>query len=222
MQFEKFPSAEKLTEAVADLLAAEFVRRSEQPRLVMLAGGRTPLGAYAQIVARGLTADANLYLCLSDERHVQLTSPDSNAGQLLKLVKALKLPFNRQLFPNTAMPLTEAVRDWGEQLGNFLRRGGTLPLGILGLGADGHTASLFSLDDVLRGHDRLTQAVRRPSGPERISLTADLLMKFERLVIVTAGADKLPMVERLRTTPMMIPAGMVTIRAPRGECWYAD
>lgn len=222
MQFEKFPSATKLTDALAELLAAEFVRHTDEPRLVMLAGGRTPLAAYAQITVRGLAADANLYLCLSDERYVQLTSPDSNAGQLLKLVTTLKLPLSRQLFPNTAMPPTEAVREWSEQLRNFLKRGGRFPLGILGLGADGHTASLFSLDDVLRGRGQLTQAVRHPDGSPRISLSADLLVRFERLVIVTAGAEKLPMVERLRTVPMVIPAGMVAVRAPRVECWYAD
>ena len=222
MQFEKFPSVEKLTAALVDMLATEFARTSAQPRLVMLAGGRTPLEAYARIAARGVAADANLHLCLSDERHVPVTSPDSNAGQLAGLVRALRLPPERVLFPDTALPLAESVRGWGRQLGGFLQRGGTLPLGLLGLGADGHTASLFSLDDVERSRGLLTLAVTHPNGSQRISLSAELLAKFERLVIVTAGAEKQPMVERLRTAPLTIPAGAATARAPHVECWFAD
>lgn len=222
MQFEKFASGEKLTVALVDLLTAEFTRASAQPRLVMLAGGRTPLEAYARIAARGITADANLQLCLSDERHVPVTSPDSNAGQVAGLVRALQLPPERVLFPDTDLPLADSVRGWGQQLGNFLRRGGIMPLGLLGLGADGHTASLFSLGDVERSRGLLTLPVKHPNGSQRISLSAEVLAKFARLVIVTAGAEKQPMVERLRTAPMTIPAGAATVRAPHVECWFAD
>jgi 6-phosphogluconolactonase/glucosamine-6-phosphate isomerase/deaminase len=222
MLFEKFSSADQLTSALADLLAAEFARTSAQPQLVMLAGGRTPLAAYAQIAARGIAADTNLHLCLSDERHVPVTSPDSNAGQLADLVRVLQLPPERVLFPDTALPLAASVRGWGKQLGGFLQRGGKLSLGVLGLGADGHTASLFSLDDVERSRGLLTLAVTHPNGSQRISLSAELLAKFARLVIVTAGAEKQPMVERLRTAPLTIPAGAATLRAPCVECWFAD
>ncbi len=222
MRFEEFPSAAQLTAALVELLTAEVVRKSAQPRLMMLAGGRTPLEAYAQIAARGVVGDANLYLCLSDERYVPVTAPESNAGQVAPLVRALHLPPARVLFPNTTLPLAEAVRDWGHQFAGFLQRGGQLPLGILGLGADGHTASLFSLDDVERSRGLLALPVTHPNGSQRISLGADLLAKFERLVIVTAGAEKQPMVERLRAAPLTIPAGAATARAPRVECWFAD
>lgn len=222
MHIERFPSTEHLTSALVELLAAEFARRSAGPRLVMLAGGRTPLAAYAQLAARGRAADPQLHLCVSDERLVPVTSPESNAGQLAALVSALRLPPERTLFPDPALAAAAAVRDWEAQLAGFLARGGTLPLGILGLGADGHTASLFALDDVARGAGALALAVPRPSGPHRISVTAGFLEKFERLVFVTAGAEKQPMVARLTTAPLTIPAGAATARAPRVECWCAD
>ena len=222
MQIIRFPSAEKLTDALVDLLAAEFGRGSAAPRLVMLAGGRTPLAAYAELAARGRAADPNLHLCVSDERLVPVTSPESNAGQLAGLVQALQLPPERTLFPNPELPAAEAVRDWNAQLAAFLKRGGTLPLGILGLGSDGHTASLFTLDDVERSRGVLTLAVLRPSGPQRISLSAELLAKFTRLIFVTAGAEKQPMIARLATAPLTIPAGAAIARATRVECWCAD
>ena len=222
MRIQRFASGEKLTSALVTLLAEEFARSTVAPRLVMLAGGRTPLVAYAQLAARGQAADPQLHLCLSDERLVPVTSPESNAGQLAALVQALQLPPERTLFPDTALPAQAAVQAWSAQFTGFLARGGTLPLGILGLGADGHTASLFTLDDVERGRGALTLAVARPDGPQRISLTADLLEKFARLIFVTAGPDKQPMVARLATAPLTIPAGAATARAPRVECWCAS
>ena len=221
MHMERFAAVETLTTALVELLAAEFARATATPRLVMLAGGRTPLAAYAQLAARGVAEDPQLHLCVSDERLVPVTSPESNAGQLAALVRALQLPPERTLFPDPALPAVAAAWSWNTQLTGFLARGGTLPLGILGLGADGHTASLFSLDDVARGRGALTLVVPRPSGPHRLSVTADLLEKFERLIFVTAGAEKQAMVARLATDPLTIPAGAATARAPRVECWCA-
>ncbi|TAN38029.1 MAG: hypothetical protein EPN23_03510 [Verrucomicrobia bacterium] len=221
MKATRFQTLEKLNTALVDLLAAEFTRVTPTPRLVMLSGGKTPLAAYAQLAARGVTAEAHLHLCVSDERAVPPASPEHNAGQLAPLLRALRLPQERTLFPNTALPLAEAAQAWHTQLSNFIARGGRPSLGLLGLGADGHTASLFTLDDVARGHGALAQPVTRPAPPNRISVTVDLLEKFERLIFVVAGAEKQAMRDRLLHAPLTIPAGAATARAPRVECWFA-
>jgi 6-phosphogluconolactonase len=218
----RFQTLEKLNTALAAELAAEFTRVTTLPRLVMLAGGKTPLAAYTQLAARGVTAEAHLHLCLSDERLVPITSPESNAGQVATLVHTLHVPPKRILFPNTGLPLAQAAQAWHTQLTDFLARGGKPTLGLLGLGADGHTASLFALDDVARGRGSLAIPVMRPSPPHRVSVTADFLEKFERLVFVVAGADKQAMVERLLCEPATIPAGAAVARANNGECWYAE
>lgn len=222
MNVTRFQTLEKLNTALADLLAAEFTRVTTTPRLVMLAGGKTPLAAYTQLAARGLTAEEHLHLCLSDERMVPITSAESNAGQVATLVHALHVPPNRILFPNTGLPLAQAAQTWHMQLTDFLARAGRPSLGLLGLGADGHTASLFTLDDVARGRGSLAIPVMRPSPPHRISVTADFLEKFERLVFVVAGADKKAMVERLLREPTTIPAGAAVAHARNAECWYAE
>ena len=221
MNLARFPTLENLSTALADLLAAEFTRTTPTPRLVMLAGGKTPLAAYAQLAARGVTAEAQLYLCLSDERAVPVTSPESNAGQLAPLIQALRLPSERALFPDTTLPMAQAARTWHAQLTDFLARGGKLSLGLLGLGSDGHTASLFTLNDVGRGRGVLVMPVTRPTPPNRISVTADLLENFDRLIFVTAGTEKQAMLDRLLRAPLTIPAGAATAHAPRVECWYA-
>lgn len=222
MNVTPFQGVENLTAALVELLAAEFTRATAAPRLVMLAGGTTPRAAYAQLAKQGVTAGAHLHLCLSDERLVPVTSPESNAGQLAALVRALRLPPERTLFPNTALPLAAAAQAWHTQLTAFLARGGKPSIGLLGLGADGHTASLFTLADVARGCGALALPIPRPAPPHRVSVTADFLEKFERLVFVVAGVEKKAMVDRLLHDPTTIPAGAAVAGAKNVECWFAD
>jgi 6-phosphogluconolactonase len=222
MKSERFPTLEKFNAALTELLTAEIFRSTDVPRLVMLAGGRTPLAVYQLIADQNRVADANLHLCLSDERMVPTASPESNAGQLATLVAALAVPPARQIFPNTALPLPAAAQAYHENLAAFLKRGGRLSLGLLGLGADGHTASLFALDDVERGGGRYALPVLRASGPNRISVTADFLAMFDRLIFVAAGAGKREIVWRLLHEPETIPAGAAVARAPDVTCWFAE
>jgi len=91
-------------------------------------------------------------------------------GQLTALVYALGVTHARRIFPDhrpaACPPLPPPITmPWPL----FLEGGGCIPLGLLGLGADGHTASLFSLDDVDRGRGRLAIPVQRESGPQRVS-----------------------------------------------------
>ena len=222
MNVKHFDNPEALNTALAELLAEEFYRESDTARLVMLAGGRTPLAAYQVIAADGRTADADLHLCLSDERMVRTDSPESNAGQLTALVHGLRVPRERRIFPDTRLLLPDAAEAYHNDLAAFLERGGQVSLGLLGLGADGHTASLFSLDDVERGHGCYAIPVLRENGPARVSVTADFLSLAERLIFVAAGVEKQPMLWRLIHEPETIPAGAAVKHARRVECWFAE
>jgi 6-phosphogluconolactonase/glucosamine-6-phosphate isomerase/deaminase len=222
MNVERFPNQEQLSTALAELLATEVCRESDAPRLVMLAGGKTPLAAYKIVADGGHTADADLHLCLSDERLVPTDSPESNTGHLTALVYELNVTQERRIFPDTHRLLPDAAQTYHNELATFLARGGQVTLGLLGLGADGHTASLFSLDDIERGHGRYAIPVQRENGPHRISVTADFLALTERLIFVAAGAEKQAMLWRLCHEPETIPAGAAVARAPRVECWFAE
>ena len=222
MKVEHFPTQERLSTALAEVLATEFCRESDAPRLVMLAGGKTPLAAYKLVADGGHTADVDLHLCLSDERLVPIGSAESNAGQLTALAYELNVTQERRIFPDTSRLLPDAAQAYHNELAAFLARGGHIALGLLGLGADGHTASLFSLDDIERGHGRYAIPVLRENGPHRVSVTADFLALTERLIFVAAGAEKQAMLWRLCHEPETIPAGAAVAHAPRVECWFAE
>ena len=80
----------------------------------------------------------------------------------------------------------------------------------LGMGADGHTASLIPADPVLEVADRdVAWAVHPYQGTRRMTLTFPCLARAREVVWLVAGADKRPMVERLRAADPTIPAGRV-------------
>ena len=98
---------------------------------------------------------------------------------------------------------------------------GRITLGLLGLGADGHTASLFTPEDVARGENLYAVAVPHEPKPDRISVTPELLRRVERLVILVAGPEKNAIVTKLMETPDQVVAGLVLRNATSIEIWQA-
>jgi len=164
---------------------------------VMLSGGTTPLPAYRALGERGIVPAAQLRVLFSDERYVPATSPASNYHQSQPLLQALALPPERVLRVRTELPLAAAAADYAAQLDALLQTPGGVGLGLLGLGADGHTASLFSTADLERARGQLAIAVRRPDGMSGISVTPRFLAAVREPLFVVAGAGKEEAIRRL-------------------------
>jgi 6-phosphogluconolactonase len=84
-----------------------------------------------------------------------------------------------------------------------------LDLVHLGLGPDGHTASLVPDDPVLKVHDAAVALAGPYQGRRRMTLTYPVLDHARRVLWVVTGADKAPMFARLRAGDRTIPAGRV-------------
>ncbi|MEX2443537.1 MAG: 6-phosphogluconolactonase, partial [Alkalispirochaeta sp.] len=139
-------------------------RTAISPHVVMLAGGSTPLKIYRRIAQEPPRhVHPATHLMLSDDRYVAAEDDRSNYGHIRPLVKALGLPEDRLVHVNPDLPLLEAVHDFGTRIAEVGRRDGIFSLAILGIGSDGHTASLFAPDLVedLGG----TSAGPAPAGP---------------------------------------------------------
>lgn len=217
----RFDSIPALNRAVSDLLEAALGTASDGPSAVLLSGGRTPIPVYDELRRRGVRAADGVGVAFADERHVPASSPDSNYGQIAPLLASLGVGPDRVLrvFPDRD---PEAAADrYHQALARFLHEGGRIPLGVLGLGADGHTASLFSTADVERGRGRWSIAVRRSPGPDRISVTRDLLIRIERIIFLVTGPDKRAVLARLLETPDRVTAGLAVRGAPAVEVWCA-
>ena len=154
---------------------------------IMLSGGTTPLPAYRALASRPLPHDERLHILFSDERYVPIDSEASNYHQARPLLEALALPPQALLRVHIELPLEQAATDYDQRLAALLSSGVHIGLGLLGLGADGHTASLFTSADLERAHGRFALAVHRPDGLSAVSVTPGLLAAVrEPLFVVTA------------------------------------
>lgn len=190
-------------------------------RAMMLSGGRTPLPAYRALASRTPRHDGRLHVLFSDERYVPTDSEASNYHQSRLLLDALALAPASLLRVRTELPLEEAAADYERALTRLLESGVRIGLGLLGLGADGHTASLFSADDLARARGHLAIAVQRPDGMSAVSVTPQLLAQIEVLVFVVAGADKESAVRALEAHDPGLTAWRAVQACRAVELWTA-
>ena len=219
MQTRSWATAEELTAALAGELANEAARATAQPRAIMLAGGTTPLAAYAHLTAHPPRVDGHLHLLFSDDRHVPPDSPHSNYGQIRPMLAAWQMPQERVLRVLGERPIDEATSTYDQALGRFLGQGGAIPLGVLGLGTDGHTASLFTPAQVTQGQSVWALSVARPDGLNGVTVSPRLLQRVGRIIVITTGVGKRATAERLVKQPNTLTAGLALAGHPRVELW---
>lgn len=214
-----FPDEAALADALCAALVEVLSGPHAKPAGILLAGGSTPLAAYARLSRQVQRVDTKVYLFFSDDRHVPPNHPQSNYRNIAPLLKSAGIPNAQIIRVEGERPLAEAVEKYARAIDDFFQAGGHFPLGLLGLGADGHTASLFSADDLARGKDQTAVGVQRPDGLAGVSLTAKTLMRIERLIFAVTGVGKRQMAETLVRNPTSIIAGQV-IRGHRAvELW---
>ena len=212
-----FSSRAALEAALAERLGRAIAAAG--PGAIMLSGGTTPLPAYRVLGARPPPHDPLLHVLFSDERYVPRDSAASNYHQARPLLDALALRPERLLRVRTELPLEQAAEDYERSLGEMLGSGVPLRLGLLGLGADGHTASLFSGADLARASGRLAIAVQRPDGMSAVSVTPQLLAQVEELVFVVAGGGKQEAVRALEAHDPNLTAWRAVQGCAAAELW---
>ncbi len=221
LRMRRFENRESLTDALAGLLRETMEVERDAPFAVMLAGGATPLPAYTRLCSPPFKPATGLHLFFSDERHVPADSNQSNYGAVRPTIRSLGLPDAKVIRVRTELPLEAAARDYDARLAGFHNRGGVFALGLLGLGADGHTASLFTMADINRAERGLAVAIPRPQPPDRVSVTPALLQMLQRVIVVVSGEDKREISETLLKSPHLIPAGCALANCESVELWQA-
>jgi 6-phosphogluconolactonase len=158
--------------------------------VIMLSGGHTPLPAYREVARRRPLHGRGLTIIYSDDRYVPADSDASNYHATRPLLDALALPEDQVLRIRTELPLAEAARDYEQRLRALLDGGARIGLALLGLGPDGHTASLFRPEQLRQSRGHLAIPVQRPDGMQGISVTPEFLAQVAEPVFAVAGAGK--------------------------------
>jgi 6-phosphogluconolactonase len=190
LTLRRFADRAQLQTAVEDRLQQVLTGAAGDRPAVMLSGGSTPIPAYQELATRRLQPAPGLTLLFSDDRYVPSDSDQSNYHQSRALFTSLGVSAEQVLRIRTELPLAQATADSERRLTQLLDGGRRIQLGLLGMGADGHTCSLFSAADLERASGQLAISVHRPDGRDAVSVTPTVLERVEQLVFLIAGADK--------------------------------
>ncbi len=208
-------------DAAQKLLVEHLSMASAAPHGVILAGGSTPLPAYKAIAESPPKIDEDLHILFSDERMVPEDSSDSNYANMRPMIEGLGIPPDHVLRVATELSLEKATEKYDKDLRGFIEKGGVITLAVLGLGSDGHTASLFSVEAARAGGDHCAIPAPKESGPDRVSMTSSFLNRAERIVFWVAGADKADIVAQIQNEPEALPAGVAVQHAQSVELWFS-
>jgi 6-phosphogluconolactonase len=219
----RFASSAALEAALTERLAHSLAGPGDPVPALMLSGGSTPLPAYRALGARAtLARNPTLRVLFTDERYVPSDLPASNYHQARPLLEALALPPQAVLRVRTELPLEEAARDYERSLKRLLESGAGIGLGLLGLGADGHTASLFGAADLKRARGRLALAVQRPDGMSAVSVTPKLIARVAEPLFVVSGGGKREAVRALLAGAADLTAWRAVAGCPSVELWIDE
>ena len=176
-----------------------------------LSGGRTPWKMLERLVGLDLPWDA-IHVFQVDEREAPDGDADRNATRLAGILGRSGLPSTRlHLMPVTDENFGLACDAYAQAIARY-GRDGRLDLVHLGLGEDGHTASLVPGDGALDVTDRDVTTAGPYQGRRRMTLTYPAIDRAAERMWVVTGASKAAMLARLRSGDGTIPAGRVTRR----------
>jgi 6-phosphogluconolactonase len=184
-------AAEYAARRIAELLRAAKDARGQAH--VALAGGSTPRAAYEELGP--LVGDWDgVHLWFGDERCVPPDDEEANVRMVRESLRAPRAIEHRilgELGPD------EAAARYEEELGETV-----LDVALLGLGPDGHTASLFPDNPALDARGVAVGVRGSPKPPpERVSLTLNKLNSARAIILLTSGAEKRPALERVLAGP---------------------
>jgi 6-phosphogluconolactonase len=218
------PNAEQLARCAAEWLIERMAAT------LCLSGGSTPRGLYAILASpayRDRVPWQRLHLFWGDERFVPPDHLDSNYRMAREaMIVHVPIPPD-QVHPIPTSPSPQAAAGaYRRTLREFYQTGVLDParplfnVTLLGVGPDGHTASLFPGTPALDEQTAWVAPVVGAKAEARITLTFPALASSRAVAFLVAGAEKHPIIVRMRRGDQDVPAARVQ---PAGELrWFLD
>lgn len=233
MEIEVYENVEAVSEA-----AAQYICRTAQEAvlknghfLLALAGGRTPNLLYRRLAEQpycSIMPWQQTFVFWGDERFVPPSHTDSNYGTAwLQLFSKIDIS-SEHIYPiptiltnadNSAILYEQMIRRTFTALSTA-----QFDLTLLGMGNDGHTASLFPGREAVAERVRWVVPTENPSGQQRLSLTLPVLNESRQILFLVTGAEKKAMLQKVagdqRQEIKQYPAAMVKGRTR--TLWMVD
>ena len=201
----RYNNYESMSIAAAHLFTIEYDRAvTKKGRfIVALSGGKTPMHLYELLATHAYNLNIDwkkVFIFFSDERYVPRQSKESNFKMANdNLLKAIAIPAkNIFAIPTSSTPENDAIQYESRIKKIFAARPASFDLLLLGMGADGHTASLFPDSALLKERKRLVGATYlAATDTYRISFTLPLINRAKQILILVSGKDKKAILKKI-------------------------
>ncbi|WP_333854318.1 6-phosphogluconolactonase [Epilithonimonas sp.] len=198
MNITVFNNLEKLYQKSAETFV-ELAEKSIQKHdkfVVALSGGSSPKAIF-QLLATKEYAEkvewSKVYFFWVDERWVSLDNDKSNAKMTFETLLNHVPVHQNHIFPmyKDGVEPEEFAKEYETQIRNVLGNDGVFDFILLGMGDDGHTASLFPGEEILNEKEKWVDAYYlKPQEMYRITLTAPIINNAENILVVAFGESK--------------------------------
>lgn len=212
MEIRTFQTTEDVAQEAA-VYIADRIRENVSRKgffTMAISGGRTPWAMMKELAKEDLPWE-KVFLFQVDERVAPDAHEDRNLTQLFKAIEGTRLVLRLNFFPMrvNAGDLDEACAEYESHI-QRMTENGKFDLIHLGIGTDGHTASLVPGDAVLDITEKgvaITQKLYQ--GRHRMTLTYPMINQAEKILWVITGSEKAEMLNRLLHRDSSIPAGLI-------------
>lgn len=232
MNLHIYPNAHDLSYAVANKIFAIYDTAIKEKNFftICFSGGSSSINLYKILAQSNFAKKINwkkFFVFWGDERCLPIDSKESNAGNAFHaLLDHVPIPIdNIHTIPGMLAPELAAEK-YEKKISNFF---GLQPprfdLVLLGMGTDGHTASLFPNHPVLKEKSHWVREVKNTNDPfDRITLTPVIFNKARNIIFLVYGEDKQKALNKVihgDYNPEKYPAQL--IHTNQGNlCWYLD
>ncbi|MEL4307731.1 6-phosphogluconolactonase [Joostella sp. CR20] len=194
-----FENTDNLNTQLADLFVEKATEAIQQKDsfTVALTGGSSPAGLHRLLASDAYKSKVDwnkVFVFWGDERWVPLDDEKSNAGAAMKdFLNHIPIP-KENIFPMWKKDVSPEAyaKEYEAILENHLELGDRFDLIILGMGDDGHTASLFPNQEIIlkETEKKVAAYFLAPQDMYRITLTAPLINKAKQIVFIVFGDKK--------------------------------
>ena len=212
MKIDVFSDDESTARAAAKAIAAAAVAAvTARGKFVMaVSGGRSPWIMLRALAEENIPWD-RVHIVQVDERVAPAGDPDRNLTHLRESLRDSPIPPDQiHAMPVESPDLEAAAAQYASTLIKIAGSPATLDLIHLGLGPDGHTASLVPGDPVLHVTDLDVALTGVYQGRRRMTLTYPVIDRARRILWLVTGSEKVGALARLRKGDPSIPAGSIS------------
>ncbi|PLV59880.1 6-phosphogluconolactonase [Thermotoga sp. KOL6] len=161
--------------------------REKEKIFVVLAGGNTPIPVYEKLGESNLPWE-KIHFFLSDERYVPLLSEHSNFRNIEEsFFKRIDIPKSNIHFVETSLPIEKACKRYEEEIKRITFR---FDMSILGMGPDGHVASIFDLETGRKNKWVVPVPAQGNPNVPRITMTFTPLNTSQYVFFIIRGSEK--------------------------------